>query len=327
MRTYLLISLKFIVSISLIAFIYRNTPLDQIGGLLARIDARYLLPIVLLLFLNTFISARKWQIFLKADNLNLSLWYLTVSYMSGTFCNLFLPSNIGGDSYRIYDIARHSKQAVRSAASVFADRLSGFVALVILSFISCLFVATTFGSFRLLIIPSLLLLVFAFIVAAVVKEVPVRKILSVSGLTKFAIIGRLLDKLYTSFTSYRREKGVIVRVMVLSFFFQFSVITVVYLMAKALGVALPFYYFSAFVPIITLMEALPISIYGIGVRDYGYVYFFSQVGMGEVQTRTLALFFMATAVCYSLIGGLFFLYNLWSRKKSSLPHQDSDSAV
>lgn len=327
MRKYLLILFKLTVSISLIVFLYRKTPLEQIGALLSQIDLRYLLPIALLLFFNTLISARKWQIFLKADNLDISLWGLTVSYMSGTFCNLFLPSNIGGDSYRIYDIARQSKQTARSAASVFADRLSGFLALVILSFVSSLYAATVFGSIQMLVIPSLLFLLFLLIVVALVKEEPVKKILAVSGVTRIAVVERLVDKLFSSFSSYRRERGVIVRVMLLSFLFQFSLITVVYLMARALGVALPFYYFSAFVPIITLMEALPISIYGIGVRDYGYVYFFSQVGVGDLQTRSLALFFMATGVCYSLIGGLFFLYNLWTRKKSIALHQDGDSTV
>ena len=301
---------------TLIVLLYRHTPLEQITSLLAEIEVGYLLPIGVLLFVNTLISAKKWQIFLKADNLHISLWDLTVSYMSGTFCNLFLPSNIGGDSYRIYDIARQSKEAARSAASVVADRLSGFVALVILSFLSSVGVAAAFGSVRLLFIPGLLLLVFIVIVIALVKQEPVRKILDWTTVTRFVVVARLVDKLFASFSSYRKERGVIAKVMLLSFLFQFSVITVVYLMARALGVTLPFYYFSAFVPIITLMEALPISIYGIGVRDYGYVYFFSQVGMGDLQTRSLALFFMATAVCYSLIGGLFFLYNLWARKKS-----------
>ena len=101
--------------------------------------------------------------------------------------------------------------------------------------------------------------------------------------------------------------------MLLSFAFQFSVITVVYLLARALGISVAYFYFSAFVPLITLMEALPISIYGIGVRDYGYVFFFTQAGMSDIETRTLALFFMAVAVCYSLVGGLFFLYKIWHK--------------
>lgn len=315
MRRYFLISFKIVISVSLIVFLYRKTPIDQITQLLLQIDVRLLLPICLLLFVNTLISAKKWQLFLKADDLDLSLWDLTVSYMSGTFCNLFLPSNIGGDSYRIYDIARQSRQAARSAASVFAERLSGFVALVLLSFVSSLFVSAAFDSLHILVIPALLLVVFLLTLVALVKQEPVRKILDLSGVTRFEAAARLIDKLFLSFSKYCNDTSLIIKVMLLSFLFQFSVISAVYLMARALGVDIAFFYFGAFVPIITLMEALPISIYGIGVRDYGYVYFFSQAGMGDLQTRSLALFFMAVAVCYSLIGGLFFLYNLWTHKK------------
>ena len=71
MRRYLLIFFKLAVSVSLIVFLYRKTPLEQITSLMAQIRLGYLLPIGLLLFANTVISARKWQIFLKADNLDL----------------------------------------------------------------------------------------------------------------------------------------------------------------------------------------------------------------------------------------------------------------
>jgi len=326
MRRYLLILCKLAVSISLILFLYRKTPFDQISQVLLQVDVRYLLPIALLFFINTLISAGKWQLFLIADNIRLPLRGLTVSYMSGTFCNLFLPTNIGGDSYRIYDIARQSSQAARSAVSVFADRLSGFVALVIFSFVSSLWVAISFGSLKFLIIPSLLMASFLAMSMALLKQNPVMSLLKMTGLTRFSMVTRLSDKFFASVSRYQADKGLFIKVMLLSFIFQFSVILVVYLMSRALGADIPFYYFSAFVPIITLMEALPISIYGIGVRDYGYVYFFSQVGMGDVQTRSLALFFMAAAVCYSLIGGLFFLYNLWSRKKSVELQEDTESA-
>lgn len=316
MRKSALIILKLTISISLIVFIYRKTPLDQIADLLLQINVLYLIPITILLFFNTVISARKWQLFLRADDVSLSLWELTVSYMSGTFCNLFLPSNIGGDSYRIYDVAQQSRQTVRSAASVFADRLTGFIALVILSFLSSTVVSFAFGSTHFLIIPTILLFVFFAVVFVLARQEPVRRFIEVTRLNRFGALNRVIDKLFESFSRYGENRRLLISVMVLSFMFQLSAIVVVFLMSRALGTDTPLYYFGAFVPIIMLMEALPISIYGIGVRDYGYVYFFTQVGMGDVQTRSLALFFMAMSVCYSLIGGLFFMYKLWTRKQT-----------
>lgn len=311
MRRTVFFIFKLSMSIALIAFLYRKTPIADIKSLFADIDTTYLPVIGVLLFANTIISARKWQLFLQADGVSMSLTDLTISYMSGTFCNLFLPSSIGGDSFRVYDIARKSKDGMRSAASVFADRFSGFISLVILSLVSSIYVALQYGAIRLIILPLALFIGFILILILLVKQDPVRKILKFTGLERFNTIKRLSEKFLLSINRYGSDRKMVGKVMILSFAFQFSVITVVYLMACSLNAEVAFFYFSAFVPLITLMEALPISIYGIGVRDYGYVFFFTQAGMSDIETRTLALFFMAMAVCYSLIGGLFFLYRVW----------------
>ena len=59
MRRFLLIAVKLSVSISLLLFLYRKTPIEQIKDLALNINFTYLLPIGLLLFVNTVISAGK----------------------------------------------------------------------------------------------------------------------------------------------------------------------------------------------------------------------------------------------------------------------------
>ena len=54
------------------------------------------------------------------------------------------------------------------------------------------------------------------------------------------------------------------------------------------------------------------SVYGIGIRDMGYVFFFGMAGMSDVQTRSLALLFLAVTFVYSLIGGLLYLGRVYS---------------
>jgi hypothetical protein len=175
------------------------------------------------------------------------------------------------------------------------------------------YVSLQFGSPGFMLVPLGLLAAFLAVLAVIARQTPLRRLLAVSGLNRFAVIERLTEKLLLSFACYRANTGLLVQVMLLSFAFQVSLITVVYLMACALGAQLPFFYFSAFVPLIILMEALPISIYGVGIRDYGYVLFFTRVGMGDIEARTLAVLFVVVAVCYSLIGGLFFLYRIWQQ--------------
>ncbi len=313
-----LLAFKLVFSCTLMYLVYRRIPMDGLRELLVSMDYRYLLPIAVLLFVNTVLSAWKWRLLLLADGVNIALTTLTFTYLIGSFYNLFLPSSIGGDSYRIYDIAQKSRDGVRSAASVFADRFSGFLALVILGLISSVLVARQFDNLMFFFGPLLIFLVLIAILTALIKEKPVRWLLAITRLDRFPFLTRLTEKFFLSFRCYGSDRGLLVRVMLLSFAFQLSVICVVYLLALALHSSVSFYYFSAFVPLITLLEALPISIYGLGLRDAGYAFFFGWAGMSDLQTRSLALLFLGTTVSYSLLGGVVYLVRIITAKNETV---------
>jgi hypothetical protein len=61
------------------------------------------------------------------------------------------------------------------------------------------------------------------------------------------------------------------------------------------------------VPLITLVEALPISIYGIGVRDATYALFFCAVGVPRVEALSMAVAYVMVTLLYALGGGVLFL--------------------
>lgn len=306
-KKWLLLIGKMLFSGTLMFLLYRKIPAGELTALLTALDLRFLPLILLLLFFNTAASAWKWRLFLLADGVNIPLSTLTVTYLIGSFYNLFLPSNIGGDSYRIYDIAKKSSSGVRSAASVFADRFSGFLALVTLSLLSSVLVARQFDNLFFFLGPLLILLLLLAVLAALVKEKPVRLFLAATRLNRFPLLVSLTEKFFLSVQCYGADRRLLIKVMAISFAFQLSVIVIVWLLALSIHAQVPFFYFSAFVPLITLLEAVPISIFGLGLRDAGYVFFFGWTGMTELQTRSLALLFFAMAVSYSLIGGLAYL--------------------
>ncbi len=310
-RKWLFTVAKLLISSVLMFILYRKIDGQELRDLLATAELRYLLPIALLLLSNTVFSALKWRLFLLADQVDIPLSALTKTYLIGSFYNLFLPSNIGGDSYRIYDVARQSG-GVRSAASVFADRFSGFLALVILSLISSVLVARQFHNIFFFLAPLLILLLLLAILVSLVKEKPVRLFLSFTRLDRFPLLIGLAEKFFLSFQAYGSKPRLLVQVMAISFAFQLSVITIVWLLAAVIHAQVSFFYFSAFVPLITLLEALPISIFGLGLRDAGYVFFFGWAGMSNLETRSLALLFFGTTVSYSLLGGLVYLGRICS---------------
>jgi uncharacterized protein (TIRG00374 family) len=322
-KQQLLLVVKIVFSSTVMFLLYRKIPLEDLKEVMGSLNYLYFLPICLLLFTNTVLSALKWRLFLAADGIEIPLATLTMTYLIGSFYNLFLPSNIGGDSYRIYDIAQKSRDSVRSAASVFADRFSGFLALVSLSLISSILVAREFHNLFFFLAPLLIFLIMLVVLIALVKEKPVRVLLKLTRLNRFPLLVKLTEKFFLSFRCYGADRKLLTRVMLISFVFQLSVILIVQLLALSLHTSVSFFYFSAFVPLITLMEALPISLFGLGLRDMGYVFFFGWVGMTDVQTRSLALLFLGTSVGYSLIGGVVYLLRLLS----SEPNRPADSPV
>ena len=309
---HLLLACKLLVSGALLTLLYRQTPLAEIGAVFRDCTWSLLAVIFVLLLVNTSLSALKWRILLLSDGIDIPLGKLVVSYLIGGFFNIFLPSNIGGDSYRIVDVMEKSREGVRSAASVFADRLTGFIALVSLSLIASVFVAQRLDRPGLILLPLGALALLLLVLFLLWQRTWVRVLLRLSRLDRFAAVVRITEKFFVTFARYGADRRVVVRVMAISFLFQLLLIFAVYLMALSLHAPVHWLYFGAFVPLITLMEAIPVSVYGIGIRDMGYVFFFGMAGMSDVQTRSLALLFLAVTFVYSLIGGLLYLGRVYS---------------
>lgn len=322
LKQYLFFVVKLTVSGTLLFFLYRQTPMADMRELFAECNLILLVLVFFILLVNTVLSAFKWKILLRADAIDIPLPKLVTSYLIGGFFNNFLPSNIGGDSYKIYDIMQKSREGVRSAASVFADRLTGFLALVSLSLISSVFVAFKLNKPFIIFMPLFILVLLLLLLFMLWRQAPIRWLLQITTLDRFPALNRGSEKFFTAFAHYGADHWVVLRVMSLSFLFQFSVIFAVYLMAVSLHAEVAFLFFPAFVPLITLMEAIPLSINGIGIRDAGYVFFFGLAGMTDIQTRSLAILFLAMTLLYSLIGGILFLGRIvagWKNVDKSHP--------
>ena len=140
MKRTLLFVAKAAVSAVLLILLYRRVDLIALREQLRHAQPIWLALFFLLLAANTLISSLKWRLLLAADNLIQPLGRLFASHLTGSFFNLFLPSTIGGDAYRIADIGRHTSGTARTAASILADRLTGFLALalygLVFSFVS-----------------------------------------------------------------------------------------------------------------------------------------------------------------------------------------------
>lgn len=295
------------VSLALLAVLYLRIRPETLLQTLRGAAVAWLPVLFTLLFFNTFISALKWKLLLGADRVRVGLWTLVASYLVGSFFNLFLPSSIGGDAYRVVDVARRGGGAAGSFASVFADRLTGFLAVAIWG------LAFAAIGFRLLPDPGVLLIpavVFiGLLFAAWLPAQPglVRKILAVLGLHRRPRVNAFAEGFLSSIAAYRRRPAVLAAAMGLSLVFKGVTVAVIAILARMLELPVSPLYLSVIVPLVTLLEALPISVFGLGVRDVSYVFFLGAIGVPQEQALALSLVYVAVTIVYVAAGGVLFM--------------------
>jgi uncharacterized protein (TIRG00374 family) len=301
MKKALLQTLKWVLSLGLIAWLYSRVDRDAFVLLLQGARPWMLLPVAAILILNLWISALKWSIFLRADGIHESMPHLFASYWIGSFVSLFLPSNIGGDGYRIYALGKRTKQGMRSFTSVFAERLSGFIALTSLGLVGGILGYALIRSPVVLLVVAAFLGLFSALLLFIFKENWAKRLLALFRMDRIGGITKAHRSIVESFLRYRGNPGLLSSVMSLGY------VTVVFCYSRFLGMDAPFLWFLVLMPIIAIFEALPFSVYGIGIRDTAYVYFFAQVGMPREHALALALTHVTVNVLLCSVGGLLLL--------------------
>jgi len=113
------------VSLALMVVIFHQIDFSEFIGLVKGADVFYLALAVGLVIGGLIVGAYRWQRLLIVQGVSVPLPRLISSYFVGLFFNNFLPTGMGGDVVRIYDVAKYSRQPSASAASVIAERALG----------------------------------------------------------------------------------------------------------------------------------------------------------------------------------------------------------
>lgn len=265
--------------------------------------------------LGYLISTIRWQRLLLAEGIRLPFWRLTLVYFEGAFFNLFLPTLVGGDIVRGYAIYKITRGHDASIASILVDRLSGFAAMIALALGA---LALAYGRIRdpqvavmILAVAAAFGLTIAVLLHDRVKE-RASGLLRLVGLARFqAKLQGLVDALHR----YRGHHWALWQAVLLSTVLQALIIVTYYLIGAGLNLGVPIAYFFLYVPLITVVAMLPISVAGLGVREGGAVYFFAKVGVDAATALTMSLAWFSLTLVVSSLGGLAFLVNAHSAKR------------
>lgn len=259
------------------------------------------------LFLAQAMSSLRWQWILKADSAKIPLKELFSSYMIGMFVNNFMPTSIGGDVIKTYDIYRLTKDSSLSVASVFFERFTGLIALVLLSWIGA---NSYLFSFSTPVIAGWIFINMAciFVIMSLILKAWGEWILRLVEVQRFGKIMKVIRLSYERLVAYQNRRALLAKLLIISFPIQLLTIIIYQQVAFAIGVSLPFIFFLFTIPFIILISLFPISFGGLGVREGTTVLIFSMAGVSTDAALSISLIYLSIMYIVSLTGGLLLIF-------------------
>lgn len=262
------------------------------------------------------ISIVRWQRLLHAEGIRLGLWRLGLVYFEGAFFNLFLPTVIGGDIVRGYLIYKMTRGHDASIASILVDRLAGFAALMLIAVVA---LTLAYGALNDPPVALAILMIAASFAGVVLVLLNPWLTSRVSGILSRVGLARFQAKLQgfvDALQRYRRHRRALALAFLLSALLQALIIVTYYLIGVGLNLGVPLLYFFLFVPLITAVAMLPVSVAGLGVREGGVIYFFGKVGVDAGTALGMSLVWFSLTLLVSCLGGLAFLVDAHTAKRA-----------
>jgi uncharacterized membrane protein YbhN (UPF0104 family) len=305
-RRYALAALKLAVSIVLLAILFSRVDVDRLWQSARHASISWLLVGFALYFLTIAAATWRWKLLLNAQGVDLSARTLMGSYLVATFFNNFLPSNIGGDVIRIRDSAKAAGSKTLATMVVLTDRVIGLIGLVLVAALGATAASARAGRAPSPIWPSWL---WAGFVVAAGASAPA--VLAPAGLTRLlqplvAIhpewIGERIDKLTSALERFRDRPAALGGCFLGALFVQATLVVYYMAVVQALHIDVRLVDLAVIVPISFVVQMLPVSVNGFGVREATFSLYFARLGVPIESAVLMSLVAAALMIVFSLTG-------------------------
>lgn len=243
-------------------------------------------------------GAARFAGLLRGAGLRASYAPLLRAYLVASFANLVFPGGLG-DAYRFVDARRDTGRGGEVLGIVVLERLLSLAAL---------------GGIVLLAVPFLppfdLSLLVGFAVAAVIAPLcplhPAGRALLRRALPPLrslsARTASACERALEAVEGVSEQPGVLLRALLLSLVMHALPVAAVVALAAPLDTNVSWVWFVLIVPVVALLALIPVSVAGIGVREYLYIALFGAAGMRPEVALSLSLLTLAVTLVWAAIG-------------------------
>jgi uncharacterized protein (TIRG00374 family) len=296
---------RVVVSVAILAVLLRKVHLHQLAPKWDGTTIGWLIGGLACSVLAVALSTLRWQRVLSAMGVRARFRALFSTYLACQFVSSFLPSSIGGDALRVSRLSSRQPRpdapaAPDAFASVVLDRMSGWLVLPLL----CLA--------GLALNPALRHLGRSSRVAFTISIVSLAALVAIITLAMNPRLGRRLrgrtgwlrfmGAVHEGIDRVRRDRTAAVEVVAAAVVYQLVIITVAIIATHALGLHVGPTALLVFVPAVAIIQVLPVSFGGLGLREGALVVFLRPLGVSTAHAVALGLWLYGMQLIASLLG-------------------------
>ena len=296
---------KIAVSVVLLALLFSRIDVGHLWQIARRASVWWLSVAMVIFFVNVLASTWRWRILLKAQHVDVPARRLFESFLVAQFLNNFLPSNVGGDVIRIADTAKPAGSKTLATTIVLVDRGLGLLGLVLVAAVG----ATAAGTVHPAALPIWPMWLWAGFLIAAAASAPA--VLAPNGfgrllqpLTVFhpEWVGERINTITAVLARFREQPHVLAECFGGAVFVQATIVVFYFTVAYALHLNVSMLDLAVVVPMSAVVQLLPVSVNGFGVREATFTFYFARIGQPIESALLVSLVAQALVMLFSLLG-------------------------
>lgn len=296
--------------------------LSSFLSVFSKVSLVWIIPAFSLHFVGIALMSLRWRILLKAQVGDVRYCDLYSFNLMAAFFNNFLPSTIGGDIVKGLESKKFTGDKTTSLTVIFVERVTGMVALVVISLTALLIYSVKVdihsGGSNPLIYVGIVMTVISGIVLISIPSVNERFLKVIRPVLPKRVF-EIISKAFFAIKVYYRYPAALFKALAVSLMFQLNMVFYYFFISASIGQNPDIIDFMIKAPIlIFLLMTLP-SVNGIGVRTavFGNLMKFSTPAALAVEALDIAL-----RMILGVFGGIVYLF--YKRDKNIL-EQDRSS--
>ncbi len=300
------IIIKAACSIALLAYLFSRMDFSLLKETMSKFRPGIYVFAILGVFIYQYLYAIIIRHLLSVKGNKVGIWemlrLLTISIFFGTA----LPGGAGPDIIFAYNLSRSTpKKEDALSALIFTRMLLSFTGIFI-AFTISLFPGisqTHIGTLNVRILVFILTAAFLGFYLVLSSE----KILNLSEklFSKYRW-ANLIYQTHFAISKYGKNRNILLMIIPTAMLASACKVIADYIIAISLGIDISLLYFFIFIPIVSIVTIIPVTIAGIGIRENAYVKLFSTVGLKNAESFSISILSFSISLLFCIAGAILY---------------------